>query len=160
MKSCFTMLAATMVVTLTACTQFPIKLPIADDQVRFENFKRDSNQPVHSYVYLACKNSQLQGWNEPRKLNAGDHSLYIKAVTTHRNVPNSIKEAYATFDVTLEGGKSYMLNRELQNEDTMKVWIQEVDTGIGVGEVKTVHLDKPFNEETAKHRQSCASGTV
>jgi len=160
MKKTFAALSTATLIALTGCTQLSGPFGVSENEVRFENFKRDGNQDIHSFVHLACQNNKLLGWHEPRKFESGQHSLYVRAATNHRNADNSLKQAYLNFEVYLEGGKSYMLNRELDGDNAMKVWIQEVDTGVGVGEVKTVSLDKPFNKNERQHRAQCSAGTV
>ena len=58
----------------------------------------------------------------------------MKASISKRSIQDSRKEAFVNFKVKLALGKSYMLNRKLV-EDKILLWIQEVDTGLGVSDV-------------------------
>jgi len=141
-----------------ACGFLPIKTDIKEDHFRFENFKRDKGSN-NEYVHLMCFAKKPTAWAQPKQYKAGEHKLWVKANISKDGVPSSSKHAFAEFDVDLEAGKSYMLNRSIEN-DKISMWIQEVETGIGVSEVIVADLNMPLNEERKLRLDQCRQGTI
>lgn len=136
----------------------PIKTNIKDGHFRFENFKRVTS-PNIELVHLMCYAKKPTSWTQPKQYQAGEHNLWVKAQISRANVPASEKHAYANFKVKLEQGKSYMLNRKISG-DHISLWIQEVETGIGVSDVVVAQLQQPLIEERQLRLEQCRSGSI
>lgn len=143
---------------LSACSALPIKTAVKEDKFRFENFKRDDGPQIQQ-VYLMCWNKRPTSWAEPKQYDAGKHNLWVKATTSRRDLPNSTREAYANFQLEFEAGKSYMLNRKIE-DDRISIWIQEVETGIAVSDVISATLDRPLLVENNLRNTQCESGSI
>lgn len=146
--------------TIAGCSSLLAEQKIKENHFRFENFKRNVATPFES-VYLMCAAKKVTGWNNPKQYLSGEHDLWVKYSLTNPNMPNRSKEAFVNFKVSLGPGKSYMLNRELQ-EDIVSVWIQEVDTGLRVSEVINQELERvktPYQDKFL-HQSRCQSGSI
>lgn len=143
---------------ISGCTLLPIKAQIKEEHFRFENFKRDKGRQLE-YVHLMCFKNKPITWTQPKQYTVGEHELWVKARVLRRDIPNNKREAFAHFKVNFEAGKSYMLNRKI-DEDNISIWIQEVDTGIGVSDVVVAELKTPLIEEYNLRKQQCESGTI
>ena len=158
MKRLSWFLLVTVCVTSLGCSVFPIKAVVKENHFRFENFKRDQG-PKKEYVYLMCYRNKVTGWAEPKQYLSGEHDLWVKAHISKRGTPNSKKEAIVKFTVNLAAGKSYMLNRLIEG-DKIKLWMQDVDTGLGVSETKIVDLKRPKITAYNLRKKQCESGSV
>ena len=136
----------------------PIKSDIKDGHFRFENFKQVKS-PDKELIHLMCHAKKPTSWAQPKQYRAGKHDLWVKAQVYRHNVPASEKHAFANFKVNLEQGKSYMLNRKVDNEH-ISLWIQEVDTGVSVSDVVVAQLKQPLVEERQLRLEQCRSGTI
>lgn len=141
--------------TFTGCSSFSPE--IADNNFRFENFRRLQNYDVE-LVYLMCENKRPTSWTSPKELTSGEHDLWVKARFGDSEAMNQAKEAVVNFKVSLNEGKAYMLNRKI-SDDTVSLWIQESQTGLVVSEVKTAKLALPPFVGNLREKQ-CKSGTV
>ncbi len=144
---------------LPGCSSMPYEPEISEGKFRFENFKRINKTRTYEYVSLMCLNNKTTSWQEPMQFKAGDQKLWVHARTYQQGLKNSKVEAFVRFDVNLEAGKSYMLNRDLDG-DTMTIWIQEVKTGISASEKVTLELERPAIYEHNLRDKQCAAGTV
>ena len=154
------MVVAFFVATLmTACSTFPIPATVKDDSVRFENFKRTKTKN-REHVYLMCFLQRPTEWAEPKQYPAGEHNLWVRAVVSRTGVPNSEREAYANFKVNLPAGNSYMLNREIGDDNKIKLWIQQVDTGVHVSNVVETTLEVPMNYAERINKRRCDTSSV
>ncbi|MFT2091482.1 hypothetical protein [Paraglaciecola sp. 2405UD69-4] len=141
--------------TLSGCSNFSPK--IADNHLRFENFRRLQNYDVE-LVYLMCENHRPVSWTSPKQFTSGEHDLWVKAKFGDIERMSSAKEAIVNFKVNLDEGKAYMLNRNVK-ADTVSLWIQESETGLVVSEVITEKLELPNFVGNLREKQ-CESGTV
>ena len=136
----------------------PIKADIKDGHFRFENFKR-TKSPNKELVHLMCYAKKPTSWAQPKQYQAGEHDLWVKALVYRQDVPNSEKHAFANFKVNLEQGKNYMINRKVEGEH-ISLWIQEVESGVGVSDVVVAQLKQPRLEERQLRLEQCRSGTI
>ncbi|NCT49868.1 MAG: hypothetical protein GW763_18095 [Paraglaciecola sp.] len=137
------LLATSLMLVLTSCLSLDVA--IKENHFRFENFRHDYGDMIGSqgdnieYVYLMCFRKSLTSWDYPKQYPSGEHDLWVRAYVSERDIERSQKEAIVNFKVNLAAGKSYMLNRK-RDGDNMAIWIQEVDSGLEVSEVKTTTL--------------------
>ncbi|MEP1382616.1 MAG: hypothetical protein ABJK64_02340 [Paraglaciecola sp.] len=142
---------------LSGCSNFSPE--IADDNFRFENFRRIQNYDIE-LVYLMCENQRPVSWTSPKQFKSGAHDLWVKARFGDSESMNLAKEAVVNFKVTLDEGKAYMLNRKItEGKDSVALWIQESQTGIVVSEVITEELILPPFVGSLRQQQ-CKSGSV
>ena len=144
----------------SGCSIFPIQTEVKQDHYRFENFIRKI-QSEHEYIYLSCFRQRPTGWRNPKQYPAGEQNLWITAKLTKPYIQKLIKEAHFNFKVTLESGKSYMPNREIDGEK-ISLWIQEVETGIRVSDVLVADLEIHLSDDTDDNyrKTQCESSTV
>jgi type IV secretory pathway ATPase VirB11/archaellum biosynthesis ATPase len=158
MKNLKLLLLSAISFTSIANTTLPLKAEIKENHFRFENFKRDKSSNLE-YVHLMCYQKRPTTWAEPKQYLSGEHDLWVKASISKRNISQTTKEAFVNFKVKLKPGKSYMLNRETV-DDKMSIWIQEVDTGLGVSDVMIADLKKPLIFDESMRKRQCESGSV
>jgi len=158
MKNLNWLLILALSVASLGCSVFPIKAVVKDNHFRLENFKRDKG-PKREFIYLMCFHKKPIRWAEPKQYLSGEHDLWVKARISKRGVPLSRKEAFVNFKVNLESGKSYMLNREIEGK-RIKLWIQEVETGLGVSETLYADLKRPKITEYNLRKKQCESGSI
>ncbi len=158
MKNLKLFLISALSLSALGCTVLPIKVEVKEQHFRFENFKRDKTSTLE-YVHLMCYRKKPTSWTQPKQYLGGEHDLWVKASISKRHIPNSKKEAFVNFKVNLEPGKSYMLNRKV-DDDKISLWIQEVDTGLGVSEVLSTELKQPLLVEYNLRKKQCESGSV
>lgn len=158
MKNFKLLLVSALSIASIGCSTVPLEAEIKENHFRFENFRRDKNSKLE-YVHLMCFRKKTTTWTEPKQYLSGEHDLWVKASVSERGIPSSTKEAFVNFKVTLEPGKSYMLNRKIV-DDTISIWIQEVDTGIKVSEVLTSDLKIPLINDDSLRRRQCELGSV
>ncbi len=144
--------------TISSCGILPFKESVKDDHFRFENFKRNITSK-EIYVHLMCYRKQPVGWAQPKQYLAGQHVMWVKAMTQDRNFPSSTKYAFAKFAVNLQAGKSYMLNRKLDGS-SISMWIQEIETGIHASNIIVTQLKTPLLVEDKRRLDQCRSGTI
>ncbi|WP_206483873.1 hypothetical protein [Thalassotalea sp. G2M2-11] len=145
-------------VTSLGCSVLPVKVGVKENNFRFENFKR-VNGSDSEYVHLMCHQKKPTSWAQPKQYLSGEHDLWVKASTSNRHIPNSTREAFVNFKVKLEPNKNYMLNRKVV-DDKISIWIQEVDTGLGVSEVLVTQLRQPLLIERNLRKTQCESGSI
>jgi hypothetical protein len=158
MNNCKLILISLLGLTLLSCGVIPIKAEIKENHFRFENFSRDDSDDVE-HAYLMCFHKKPTTWFEPRQYLSGEHDLWVKVLTSRRGIEYSTRVAFVNFKVELKSDKSYMLNRKVI-EDKMSLWIQEVDTGIGVSEVLIADLKRPSSADYPLNIKQCVSGTI
>jgi hypothetical protein len=158
MKNLTWFLLLAVSITSLGCSVFPIKATVKENHFRFENFKRDKG-PTREFIHLMCFRKKPIGWAEPTQYLGGEHDLWVKARISKRGTLNSRKEAFVNFKVNLAPGKSYMLNRKIE-DDQITLWIQEVDTGLGVSEIIIADLKRPKIIENNLRKQQCESGSI
>ena len=158
MKNLKLLLISTLSVVSLGCSVLPIKAEVKENHFRLENFKRDKSSQLE-YVHLMCFHKKPTTWAEPKQYLSGEHDVWVKASISNRNIPNSTKEAFVNFKVKLESNKSYMLNRKIA-DDKISLWIQEVDTGLGVSDVVTSDLENPLIIDEFLRKRQCKSGSV
>ena len=158
MKNLKWILLIAVSVTSVSCSVFPIKAVVKENHFRLENFKRDKG-PTQEYIHLMCFHKKPIKWREPYQYLSGEHDLWVKASISRRGIPSSRREAFVNFKVNLESGKSYMLNRQIEG-DKIKIWIQDVDTGLGVSETLYADLNRPKIIEFNLRKKQCESGSI
>lgn len=158
MKNVKLLLIIVLSISSMGLSIFPIKAVIKEGHFRFENFKRDQSEKLE-YIHLMCFHQKPTTWTEPKQYLSGKHDLWVKASISNRDIPNSTKEAFVNFQVELESNKSYMLNRKVA-DDKISIWIQEVDTGLGVSDVVTTDLKRPKLIDDFLRKKQCKSGSV
>ena len=158
MKNFKLLLISALSVASVSCSTLPLKAEIKENHFRFENFKRDKSSKLE-YAHLMCFHKKPISWTEPKQYLSGEHDLWVKASISERDIPNSTKEAFVNFKVKLESNKSYMLNRKIV-DNKISLWIQEVDTGIGVSKVLTSDLNNPLIIDDFLRKRQCKSGSV
>ena len=140
------------------CGFLPIKTDIKPGHFRFENFKRIKS-PNKELVHLMCYRHKPTSWAQPKQYQAGKHNLWVKAKIYRDDVPASEKHAFANFNVELNEGKSYMLNRKIEGEQ-ISMWIEEAETGQSASNVVVTNLKQPLLKEYQKRLEQCRSGTI
>ncbi len=145
-------------VFLFGCSTLPFQAEVKDEHFRLENFKDDKGKDI-DYVYLNCFHKRPTAWSEPKQFEAGEHDLWVRAVTARRGVGNSKKEAFVNFKMELEAGKSYMFNRKF-TDDEASIWIQESASGKVVSDVLTAKLRTPLIIDDNLRKTQCESGSV
>jgi hypothetical protein len=145
-------------VTSLGCGVLPIKSEVKNNNFRLENFKRDKGSELE-YVHLMCFQKKPTTWAQPKQYLSGEHDLWVKASISYRNIPNSTKEAFVHLKVKLEPNKNYMLNRKVV-DDKISIWIQEVETGLGVSEVMLAELKRPLLIERNLRKTQCEAGSI
>lgn len=158
MKIAKLMVVGSAFVFATGFSLLPFESEIKEGHFRFENFKQTKG-PQQEYVHLMCYAKKPTSWAQPKQYLAGEHQLWVKADISRRGVPASNKHAFAQFNVELQEGKSYMLNRKIDGEK-IAMWIQEVETGIGVSDIVVADLNQPLLEEWQLRRDQCREGTI
>jgi hypothetical protein len=158
MNNCKVILISLFILALSGCGIFPIQAVIKENHFRLENFKRDVTDDVE-YVYLMCANKKPTTWFEPRQHISGEHDLWVKVKTLNRTIPHSTRVAIVNFKVDLDADKSYMLNRKIV-DGKVSLWIQEVDTGLGVSDVLIANLKRPLLTDYHHSVKQCSSGSV
>jgi hypothetical protein len=151
---------------MAGCSSLPIDLGVKEGHFRLENFAQN-NRPTKEYVYLMCRlhrpvdldgvRQHPAGVDVPRQHPAGQHNLWVKVVVNKPSVAPT-EFAFVNFDVSLDEGKSYMLNLEREGQNA-SVWIQEVETGIVASEIKTQELEVEQFVGNLRWQQ-CEEGTV
>jgi hypothetical protein len=158
MKNLKWLLILAVSVTSLGCSVLPIKAEVKENHFRFENFKRDKG-PKREFIHLMCFHKKPILWAEPKQYLSGEHNLWVKARISERGIPNSRKEAFVNFKVNLAAGTSYMLNRKIEG-NKITLWIQEVDTGLGVSEIIVADLKQPKITEYNLRKTQCESSSV
>ncbi|WP_448547066.1 hypothetical protein [Thalassotalea fusca] len=143
---------------ISGCSVLPIKSEIRENYFRFENFKRDDRTNLE-YINLMCYRKKPIGWAEPKQYVNGEHNLWVKASVAKRGVVNSKKETVVNFNLTLDAGKSYKLNRKIK-DNQIALWIEESDTGAIVSEVINSELKLPPLIDDALRKKQCLAGTI
>ncbi|GEM_PF-306873 len=109
---------------------------IQDNEARVDYFAQRVF-PEREFIGLMCRNQRLTGVAQLRDLPPGEHVLWVKAILYHAHHNNgAVKEATAKFDVSLDGGKRYTIER-LRDGDELKLWIAESSSGEAVSEIVT-----------------------
>lgn len=145
-----------LAMTLLGCGVLPIKSEIKENHFRFENFKIDVGSQ-EEYVYLMCFHKKPTSWQQPKQYPAGDHNLWIKADISNNDRQH--KEAYAQFKLHLDAGKSYMVNRKI-NDEKISMWIQEVDTGLRISDIVTTDLERPSLKADVDNKARCKLASI
>lgn len=158
MKNLTLLLTTSLSLFLMGCSTFPLEPTIKENHFRFENFKRDKGADLE-YVYLMCYHKKPVSWASPKQYPSGEHNLWVKARISKRDASISQKETVVNFKVTLEPNKSYMLNRKIV-DDKISLWIQEVETGIGVSNVITSTLETPPLIDYNLRKKQCESSSI
>lgn len=149
------LLSMLFIVVLVSCNQLPVM--VKDNHFRFENFKRNVDQPLE-IVQLMCEHKKPIAWTEPKQFLSGEQNLWIQAIIWDKGNSYLAKEAVANFIITLNAGKSYMVNRKIQDEN-ISLWIQEVKTGVVVSDVIIKKLTYPLFKGNLREKQ-CKTSTV
>jgi hypothetical protein len=143
---------------IVSCATLPIKKEIADGKFRIENFQSETGKQ-REYVYLMCHRKSESGWTQARQYDAGEHSLWVKAVVSDRDFPSAEKNAFVRFDMDFQEGGNYLLNRKI-DDDNISVWITNKDTGLQVSEIITEELKRPLIIEDQLRKKQCSEGSV
>ncbi|TRY30659.1 hypothetical protein [Aliiglaciecola sp. M165] len=140
------------------CSTLPIETALKDEHFRIENFQRNIDDPRES-LFLMCSNNQLVNWHAAGQFPAGEYDLMVIAVSNKRFVPHSRKEAEVRFNVNLESGKNYTLNRKREGND-ISVWIQDAESGKRVSDVQTTTMKLPLGNTYRRRLHECRTGTA
>ncbi|XOV80135.1 MAG: hypothetical protein ACFHVJ_04065 [Aestuariibacter sp.] len=143
---------------LSGCSVFPIQTSVEAGHSRLENFILDDGTRLEQ-IRLMCYRNKLNDRSSARQLEAGDHALWVKARIETRGLPNRTLEGYAQLNAKLHEGKEYTLNRKVE-DDSITLWIQELDSNQRVSEVASIELQQPVFNNAAWQRSQCKSSTV
>ncbi|MBV1911784.1 MAG: hypothetical protein KUG78_21000 [Kangiellaceae bacterium] len=143
---------------LSSCGVLPIATDIKEDHFRLENFTKTKGQN-REYVQLMCFKQRPTAWSIPRQYMAGQHSLWVKARISKKGFPGATEEAYVNFNVKLDSGKSYRLNREVDGGN-ISLWIQDLDTGNRASNLIVAELKRPPVVDERLTREKCESSTI
>jgi len=141
---------------LSGCSILPLKKEIEINHFRFENFKQDVGEPSE-LVYLMCFKKRPTSWAEPKQYLGGEHELWVEAnVSTS---PMNNKEAFVFFQVKLDPGKSYRLNRKIEGEK-ISIWIQNSESALRVSEIITTDLNVVALGKKVFRQKRCKAGSI
>ncbi len=143
---------------LISCSHFPVKTQVKENHFRLENFTAERGTKSEQ-VYLMCFHKRPTEWSAPKQYLAGEHQLWVKASIEDRGLGQDVKEAFVQFKVKLDAGKSYMLNRSIE-DDLISLWIQETDTGVKASDVIVTQLKQPLLIEENLRKTQCREGSV
>lgn len=140
---------------LASCSQLPVV--VKDNHYRFENFRTNDKDP-EEFVILMCFRKKPTSWSEPKQFLSGKQNLWLRAIIKGNANQYLPKEAVANFNVTLDAGKNYMANREIQ-QNNISLWIQEVESGVIVSDIITKELVYPTFKGNLRKKQ-CKTSSV
>lgn len=140
------------------CGVLPIEREIKVNHFRFENFKQDVSSPSE-FIHLMCYRKRPTSWTEPKQYLNGDHELWVEANISDPASSTGDKEAFVFFKVKLDSGKSYMLNRKIEDEK-ISIWIQESESGHKVSEVITTDLKRAVFGKRAFRKKRCKGSSI
>ncbi len=143
---------------LVSCSHLPVKAQVKEHHFRLENFSAEQGTKSE-LVYLMCFHKRPTEWSAPKQYLAGEHQLWVKASVEDRGLGQDVKEAFVQFKVKLEAGKSYMLNRAIE-DNQISLWIQETETGAKASDVIVTKLKQPLLVEENLRKTQCREGTV
>jgi hypothetical protein len=143
---------------IAGCSAYQIKASVEDGKFRFVNFEKEKGKQFE-YIHLMCLYQRPIEWNLPKQYQAGKHLLWVKAQIYQKGIRSSEKNAFVKFDITLNEGISYKLNRSFK-ENKISIWIEEEKTKNIVSEVITSDLLKPLLVEKSIRTSQCENGTI
>lgn len=159
------LLFATAIAPLFACTSV---IDIVDQQAnvqpneaRIDFFanRGEAFDNKREYVTLMCFNQRPNRALALRDVEEGEHVLFVRASVINKDLPfGNVREAIVRLDVDLEGGKRYSLSQTRDNND-MKVWLQETDTGMPVSDIVSTRIQYPESVGDLRLEQ-CKEGSV
>ena len=156
MKSlCLTMICC-LTIILSGCSSVQLTPEVKEGYFRFLNFTKRESHRV-SFVYLMCFRQKPTGWRNPKEYRSGKHNLVVKAVIEQPGYGS--KEAYANFNVDLDSGKRYMLNKKGDNAK-ISIWIQDVDTGVIVSDIVVSDLKNALVYEESIRKKQCKASSI
>jgi len=165
MKNLNILLLILFSISSVGCSVLPINPEIKENHFRLENFKRDKER-VKEHVYLMCYKKRPTSWQQPKQYAGGNHNLWVKATLSQHtalkyHLSHVKKEAFANFNVNLAADKSYMLNRKIADKK-IHLWLQEVETGKIVSDVKVADLNRrlPFVKANKLEKNRCKTSTI
>lgn len=158
MKKLILVTSSISLLFLSACANLQPAATIKEGHFRFENFYMAHKNP-NELVFLACFRKKKSEWIQARQFEAGEHDLWVSAVTQLPSVKNSKKSVYLNFKVKLEANKNYRLN-STRNEGDISVWIENKETGEMVTEVQTGELRPDLFTDVREQYKNCRAGTV
>lgn len=141
---------------LASCGVLPIESEIKENHFRFENFKQDIKSPSE-LVYLMCYRKRPTSWAQPKQYLGGEHELWVEANISDSPINN--EEAFVFFKVKLDSGKSYMLNRKIEDKK-ISIWIQESESDVKVSEVITTDLKIAALGKRSFRKKRCKTGSI
>jgi len=141
---------------ILSCSNMQISKDIDEDKFRFQNFQVLSG-PVLESVSLLCYRKKITDWHGARQYEAGEHTLLVKAEIKFE------RQAYVTFNVKLNAGHNYILNRTIENEE-ISIWIEDIDSGMKVSTIETAQL-KFINRHkliyyAKEEKKACKSSSI
>ena len=147
-----------LLVILSACSTLPLKTELKEGHFQVENFKNDIGREKE-YIHLMCFKKKPTCWNVPKQYLGGEHDLWVEARVSNGSSLTSTREAFVHFNVNLDAGKNYTLNRKLDDKK-ISIWIQEIDTGAVVSDIKTTDLKLAVFNKTRFRRKQCRTGSI
>ncbi|TWX52431.1 hypothetical protein [Colwellia hornerae] len=153
----FTIITALSLI-LAGCSAYQIKADVDEGKFRFVNFEKERGKQFE-YIHLMCLYKRPIEWNLPRQYQAGNHQLWVKAQIYQNGMRNSEKNAFVKFDISLDAGLSYKLNRSFE-DNKISIWIEEEKSKNIVSEIITTELIKPLFVEKSLRTQQCETGTI
>ncbi|MCZ8528138.1 hypothetical protein [Alteromonas sp. PRIM-21] len=131
---------------------------ISSDEARVD-FYAQQWENEEEFVRLMCWNQRPSDDIRVRDLSAGEHTLFVIATVKNSGVRQiNRREAVVRLDAALEGGKRYSL-AQARDGDSMKVWLQESETGLLASQVVDVEVSVPRLVGNTRLEQ-CKEGTV
>ncbi|MBB1335993.1 hypothetical protein H5154_22220 [Pseudoalteromonas sp. SR44-5] len=159
MRNLNLMVLLVLLISLVACVSLPIKKDIREGHFRLKNFQFEQGKK-REYVYLMCNSKSPSQWVTARQYEAGRHILWVKASIGSRDFSSAERNAFVKFEVDLESGKDYQLNREIVG-DSIIIWIAEGNgSNINILEKLTSPLTRPLVIEERLRKDQCLEGTI
>ena len=154
-----TIFSALLLTQLGACSyiinDYVPQADIDADKARIDFFAQTSKNEKE-YVRLLCWNKRPSDVLSIRNIDAGEHNLYFYATVVESKYTPLV--AIGRLDASLKGGKRYSLLQSRQNEN-MKIWLAESDTGVLASDIINVKLEapKPLGNSVI---ENCKEGTI
>ncbi|WP_416306941.1 hypothetical protein [Neptunicella sp. SCSIO 80796] len=161
-------LTGLLIITLAGCAYSPFGSADKADMVTIENYKY-KNDDVTEVAQLMCFKRHIAPYQESaRSLPPTKHKIYIRSVD-YNNFGNDIlisrgggqmmSSTYLLLEAVLQPGQHVAIKRHDENDLTY-LWLQDLDSGKPVSEVKATKMLSNFNVSERIYDKQCAKGTV
>ncbi len=158
MKTLRYLAIAVGIVSLTACSNAPIKTSPAESDWRLRNFV-DNGLEETIRVYNFCYKGKESQFVAARDFKPGSHTVVTKIVQSFNNVESEPREAFVVLNGRFKGGRTYVFQKDI-NDNEATLWIADVESGEVVTEQTTVTLgvgEVVDNEQRQRRRCEVSS---